>query len=135
MKLSAVAKKLQEWIKETLTYMDFPTQHWTRIRTNNTVERLNWPYQGNRSLSRWAECFHVSMRQTPPCSRNPVGVEYTINNTFCLSENVAITLVRRLNAWSRRFNDIVGTNLRPVLHRGIHSNKVVANAFLQFFLM
>ena len=21
--------------------MDFPSQHWTRIRTNNTIERLN----------------------------------------------------------------------------------------------
>ncbi len=21
--------------------MDFPTQHWTRIRTNNTIERVN----------------------------------------------------------------------------------------------
>lgn len=41
MKLSAAAKKLQEGIEETLTYMDFPTQHWTRIRTNNTIERLN----------------------------------------------------------------------------------------------
>lgn len=28
-------------IEETLTYMDFPTQHWTRIWTNNTIERLN----------------------------------------------------------------------------------------------
>ena len=28
-------------VGETLTYMDFPTQHWTRIRTNNTIERLN----------------------------------------------------------------------------------------------
>lgn len=41
MKLSAAAKKVQESIEETLTYMDFPTQHWTRIRTNNTIERLN----------------------------------------------------------------------------------------------
>ena len=41
MKLSAAAKKVQERIEETLTYMDFPTQHWTRIRTNNTIERLN----------------------------------------------------------------------------------------------
>ena len=41
MKLSAAAKKLQEGIEETLTYMDFPTQHWSRIRTNNTIERLN----------------------------------------------------------------------------------------------
>lgn len=41
MKLSAAAKKLQDGIEETLTYMDFPTQHWSRIRTNNTIERLN----------------------------------------------------------------------------------------------
>ena len=41
MKLSAAAKKVQEGIEETLTYMDFPTQHWTRLRTNNTIERLN----------------------------------------------------------------------------------------------
>lgn len=41
MKLNAAAKKLQDGIEETLTYMDFPTQHWSRIRTNNTIERLN----------------------------------------------------------------------------------------------
>ena len=41
MKLSAAAKKLQDGIEEPLTYMDFPTQHWSRIRTNNTIERLN----------------------------------------------------------------------------------------------
>lgn len=41
MKLSAAAKKLQDGIEETLTYMDFPTQHWSRIRTNNTIECLN----------------------------------------------------------------------------------------------
>lgn len=41
MKLSAAAKKVEDGIEETLTYMDFPTQHWTRIRTNNTIERLN----------------------------------------------------------------------------------------------
>ncbi len=41
MKLSVAAKKIQEGIEETLTYMDFPTQHWTRSRTNNTIERLN----------------------------------------------------------------------------------------------
>ena len=41
MKLGSAAKKRQDGIDETLTYMDFPTQHWTRIRTNNTIERLN----------------------------------------------------------------------------------------------
>lgn len=41
MKLSAAAKRLESSIEETLTYMDFPPQHWTRLRTNNTLERLN----------------------------------------------------------------------------------------------
>ncbi len=41
MKLSSAAKKVEGGIEETLTYMDFPTQHWSRIRTNNTIERLN----------------------------------------------------------------------------------------------
>lgn len=41
MKLQSAAKKVQESIEETLTYMDFPTQHWTRLRTNNTMERVN----------------------------------------------------------------------------------------------
>jgi putative transposase len=41
MKLTSAAKKVQDGIEETLTYMDFPSQHWTRIRTNNTIERLN----------------------------------------------------------------------------------------------
>ena len=41
MKLSAAAKKVGGSIEETLTFMDFPSQHWTRIRTNNTLERLN----------------------------------------------------------------------------------------------
>ena len=28
-------------IVETLTYMDFPEEHWKKIRTNNMIERLN----------------------------------------------------------------------------------------------
>ena len=41
MKLHQAAKKLEDGIDETLTYMHFPMEHWTRIRTNNTIERLN----------------------------------------------------------------------------------------------
>ena len=28
-------------VEETLTYCDFPYEHWGRIRTNNVIERLN----------------------------------------------------------------------------------------------
>ena len=41
MKLSAAAKKVEEGIEETLTYMNFPTEHWRKIRTNNAMERVN----------------------------------------------------------------------------------------------
>lgn len=41
MKLKEVAKKIEDCIEETLTYCDFPSEHWTRIRTNNVIERLN----------------------------------------------------------------------------------------------
>ncbi|EFW89475.1 IS256 family transposase [Streptococcus equinus] len=41
MKLYAAAKKLEDGIEETLTYMEFPVQHWHRIRTNNLTERVN----------------------------------------------------------------------------------------------
>ncbi len=41
MKLNKAAQKVEESIAETLTYMSFHTEHWTRIRTNNTLERLN----------------------------------------------------------------------------------------------
>jgi transposase-like protein len=41
MKLKEAAKKVEDSIEETLSYMDFPYEHWLRIRTNNVIERLN----------------------------------------------------------------------------------------------
>jgi putative transposase len=41
MKLKEAAKKVEDSIEETLTYMDFPYSHWLKIRTNNVIERLN----------------------------------------------------------------------------------------------
>ena len=40
MKLSKAADKVRDSISETLTYMNFPEEHWVRIRTN-TLERIN----------------------------------------------------------------------------------------------
>lgn len=41
MKLKEAAKNIEESVEETLTYCDFPSEHWTLIRTNNVMERLN----------------------------------------------------------------------------------------------
>jgi transposase-like protein len=39
-KLPQAAKKIEDSIHETLTYYDFPSEHWRRIRTNNPLERI-----------------------------------------------------------------------------------------------
>lgn len=41
MRLNKAADKVETGVDETLTYMGFPSEHWTRIRTNNTLERIN----------------------------------------------------------------------------------------------
>ncbi len=54
MKLKEAAKKVEDGIEETLTYCDFPSEHWTRIRTNNVIERLN---REIRRRTRVVGCF------------------------------------------------------------------------------
>ena len=40
MKLGKAADTVEGGIDETLSYMSFPHEHWTRIRTNNPLERI-----------------------------------------------------------------------------------------------
>lgn len=54
MKLDKAARKIEDGIEETLTYYDFPDEHWTRIRTNNVIERLN---REIRRRTRVVGCF------------------------------------------------------------------------------
>ena len=41
MKLKEAAMTVEGSIEGTLTYYDFSSEYWTRIRTNNMIERLN----------------------------------------------------------------------------------------------
>lgn len=40
MRLAAAAKCFRDGVEETLSYMNFPREHWTRIRSNNMLERI-----------------------------------------------------------------------------------------------
>lgn len=40
LKLSQAAQIVEQSVAETLSYMHFPREHWTRIRTNNPLERI-----------------------------------------------------------------------------------------------
>ena len=54
MKLSEAAKKVEAGVEETLTYCDFPSEHWTRIRANNVIKWLN---REIRRRTRVVGCF------------------------------------------------------------------------------
>jgi transposase-like protein len=41
MRLGQAAELVRGSVVETLAYMAFPREHWTRLRTNNPLERLN----------------------------------------------------------------------------------------------
>jgi transposase-like protein len=41
LRLGQAAAVVRSGVAETLAYMSFPREHWTRIRTNNPLERLN----------------------------------------------------------------------------------------------
>jgi transposase-like protein len=40
LRLSQAATIVRDGVDETLSYMSFPREHWTRIRTNNVLERI-----------------------------------------------------------------------------------------------
>ncbi|MBQ7249226.1 MAG: transposase, partial [Deltaproteobacteria bacterium] len=48
------AKKVEIGVEETLSYADFPVEHWRRLRTNNGLERVN---REIRRRTRVVGCF------------------------------------------------------------------------------
>jgi transposase-like protein len=54
MRLKEAAKKIKDSIEETLTYTEFPYEHWLKIRTNNGIERVN---REIRRRTRVVGCF------------------------------------------------------------------------------
>lgn len=39
-RLERAARLVEKSVLETLSYMDFPDHHWTKLRTNNPLERI-----------------------------------------------------------------------------------------------
>ena len=73
MRLNEAAKKVEDGIEETLTYMDFPSQHWLKIRTNNVIERMNREIRRRTRVPRRKICSHAGLCQTAVCFGKGVG--------------------------------------------------------------
>lgn len=54
LKLDKIADFIHGSIEETLSYMYFPSEHWTKLRTNNALERIN---REIRRRTRVVGCF------------------------------------------------------------------------------
>lgn len=79
LKLTAAARKVEEGIEETLTYMDYPSKHWNRIRTNNTTERVNREIKRRTkaigSFPDGQERSDAGLCPVAPCSSNRLGIQ------------------------------------------------------------
>ena len=77
MKLKEAAKKVENGIEETMTYCDFHIEHWTRIRTNNVIERLNREIRRRNpcdwQLSGRQLCSDAGLCPAATCIWNSVG--------------------------------------------------------------
>ena len=51
-------------MEETLTSCDFPREHWTRIRTNNVIERLNREIRRRARVAgtQWSNKKQINMK-------------------------------------------------------------------------
>ena len=94
MKLKEAAKKVEDGIEETLTYCDFPSEHWTRIRTNNG----------------WELRTDAGLRPAPPCGGHPVG-QQEIHEHEALGGGSGRRLHCRLTSFSRSLQINLRINL------------------------
>lgn len=81
MKLKEAAKKVEDSIEETLTYMEFPYEHWLRIRTNNVIERLNREIRRRtRVVGAFPDGNSALMSDGEPAALSPNGLLQTFLN-------------------------------------------------------
>ena len=114
MKLKEAAKKVEDGIEETLTYCDFPSEHWTRIRTNNVIERLNREIRrqdpGGGDVPGRQLRPDAGLREAAPCGGHPVGLQ-EIHEHEALGGGHGRRLYCRLTSFSRSLQTILRINL------------------------
>ena len=114
MKLKEAAKKVEDGIEETLTYCDFPSEHWTRIRTNNVIERLN---REIRRRTRVVGCFpdgNSALMLVCARLRHVAGTQWG-NKKYMNMKHLEAALGGCLYCWLILFCQSLQTILRIIL--------------------
>lgn len=61
MKLDKVASFVEKSVDETLSYMNFPYEHWSQLRTNNGLERIMKEIRRTRIVGSFPDGYSVMM--------------------------------------------------------------------------
>ena len=70
MKLNSAADVYAKGVAETLTYLEFPREHWRNIRTNNILERLNREIRRRTRVVGWLQKHpRLGYENTQACFR------------------------------------------------------------------
>ena len=78
MKLDRIAEFVETSVDETLSYMDFPYEHWSRLRTNNGLKRIMKEI-----------CRRTRIVGSFPFPSRRTSIEYCIENSVFSSGNSA----------------------------------------------
>ncbi len=101
MKLKETAKKVEDSIEETLTYCDFPSEHWTRIRANNVIERLNRKIRRTRVVGGFPDGNSALMLV---CARlRHVADTQWGNKKYMKMKHLEVALEGRFHCWLTSF--------------------------------
>ena len=125
MKLKEAIKKVEDGIEETLTYCDFPSEHWTRIRTNNVIE------QPNREIRRWTQLVgtypdgNSALMLVYARLRHVAGPQRNCKKHMNMA--LGVSYGRRLHCWLTLFSRSPQTILRINLD-GTSKNNIPAIA-------
>jgi transposase-like protein len=69
LRLTKAAELAEGAVEETLTYYQFPEQHWRRIRTNNPLERILREIMRSGGARAWSGRFQTAPYSTGKCGK------------------------------------------------------------------
>ena len=131
MKLKEAAKKVEDGFEETLTYCDFPSEHWTKIRTNNVIERLN---REIRRRTRVVGCFpdgNSALMLVCARLRHVAGTQWGNKKYMNMKHLKAIGGIAQLGERLNGIQEVSGS-IPLISTTGKSRNRLISGLFLCF---
>ena len=123
MKLKEAVKKVGDGIEETLTYCDFPSEHWDahpHQQRDRAAEPEDPPHNPrSEDVPGWELRPHAGLRPASPCDGHPVG-QQEIHEHEAFRGGHRRRLHCRLTSFSRSLQTILRINLDGAREAAYH---------------